>query len=111
MPRRMQPSAIIPRIPVGPSYRETSTPRRTAKSGCALVPLTAIGRECGTSANMEPSVIIKETSKSSAKSRSSRVKLFHRIEGSVPLTITKSRSKSGRTTPKISVVGQVMFRI
>ena len=111
MPRRKQPSPMIPKIPVGPSYRDISTPSRAANSGWAPVPLTAIGRVWGTSAIKEPSVIINSTSRSSARSSSSRVKLFHLIEGSVPLTIIKSRSKLGNTNPKISVVGHVTFLI
>ena len=70
-----------------------------------------MGREWGTSANIDPKVMTKETSRSSAKSSNSRVKLFQRIDGSVPLTMTKSRSNSGKATPKISVVGQVILRI
>ena len=91
---------MIPRIPVGPSYFETDTPRRSAILGWAPVPVTVMGRVCGESASNEPSVTTRETSKSSAKSNRSAVNLFQRIDGSTPVTITRSRFMEGITKPK-----------
>ena len=69
-----------------------------------------IGRVCGESESIAPTVIIIETSKSSAISSISRLKDFQRIEGSTPVTITKSCFIDGRDKPKICVPGQVNSR-
>ena len=68
--------------------------------GWAAVLVTVMGRVCGESESNEPRVTTSDTSRSSAKSKRSDVKLFHRIDGSTPVTITRSLFIKGTTNPK-----------
>jgi hypothetical protein len=67
----------------------------------ADVAIIFIGRVCGESESIAPTVTIKVTSKSSAISRISRENDFQRIDGSTPVTITKSLFIEGIDNPKI----------
>ena len=78
--------------------------------GFEVVARILIGRVCGVSESIAPIVMIIEVSRSSAMSRSSRVKDFHRIEGSTPVTITRSFFIDGMDRPKICVPGHVISR-
>ena len=97
-------------MPVGPSYRDCSADSRASIVGSSLVIVTGIGRVCGTSASRAPTVTSVVTPSCSASSSSSIVYDLQRIDGSMPSTMTTSRSMPGMCAHSRRVVGQVTRR-
>ena len=56
-PRRAHASCRMPTMPVGPSYRDGSSPRLATSAGSVAAAVTGAARVWGTSASSEPSVM------------------------------------------------------
>ena len=82
-------------MPVGPSYREGSSPSSFMSDSSVAAAVTGAGRVCGTSARSEPNVTTRSTPRSCARPITSCENVFQRRFGSVPRRITASRPAPG----------------
>ena len=78
-------------MPVGPSYRDVCSPRRSASSGVGAEPTTGTGRVWATSARNAPSVSSRSAPSWRPTSTIEVANVRHRTFGSLPTKITTSR--------------------
>ncbi|BDH57490.1 hypothetical protein MTP03_24290 [Tsukamurella sp. PLM1] len=112
-------------IPVGPSYRFSSSPNRLAESASYPAPVTGTGRVCGVSARSDPRITTLSILSSVNTAISWSQKARQRKLGSMPRSSTTSRSALGgrhtdsvvdghstaRVTPSIClIVGRLTWK-
>src|SRR3954451_8387211 len=97
-------------MPVGPSYDVREIPSRLVSASSVASPVIGTGRECGTSASSAPSVTTSWVPRTSASSTIARENVRQRIDGSGPLSRTRSRGARGTRAAQISTSGHSISR-